>query len=106
MNIQEMLGKVQEMKQKMQDAQDNLKHIQIEGEAGAGMVKATVNGLKRVIKLHIDSSLLNPDDKEMTADLIVAAVNKALENVEEKNQEELRKTMADVLPNIPGLNLF
>jgi DNA-binding YbaB/EbfC family protein len=69
------------------------------------MVKATVNGKKQLVKLEIDSDVIKPDDKEMLQDLIVAAVNKALLDVDGKAKEELKKTTQGIMPNIPGLDL-
>ncbi|MCS6822568.1 MAG: YbaB/EbfC family nucleoid-associated protein [Microscillaceae bacterium] len=104
-DIVSLMGKVKEMQQKMQQAQENLELIKATAEAGAGMVKATVNGKKQVIRIEIDKDLLKPEDAEMLQDLIVAAVNKALIAVEDKGREEIRKATEGVLPNIPGLNL-
>jgi DNA-binding YbaB/EbfC family protein len=100
-----MLGKVKELQAKMKEAQDNLVHVQASAEAGAGMVKATVNGKKQLVKLEIDSDVVRPDDKEMMQDLIIAAVNKALDEVDIKAKEELKKSTQGIIPNIPGLDL-
>ncbi|MBC8111130.1 MAG: YbaB/EbfC family nucleoid-associated protein, partial [Verrucomicrobia bacterium] len=85
-------------------AQENLVHITATAEAGAGMVKATVNGLRQVISLEIDDSLLNPQDKEVLQDLVVAATNKAITEVEEKSREELQKATQGIMPDMPGFN--
>lgn len=100
-----MLGKVKEMQAKLKEAQDNLGHIQVTGESGGGMVKATVNGKKQVVSVEIDPDMLKPADRDMVQDLVVAAVNKALSDVEEQAREELKKATQGTLPNIPGLDL-
>ena len=100
-----MMGKVKEMQARLKDAQDNLDKITATGEAGAGMVKATANGKKKLIGLEIDPSILNATDSILVQDLVVAAVNKALEEAEIKAKEELRKSTEGILPNIPGLDL-
>lgn len=100
-----MLGKIKDLQAKMKEAQENLVHIQASAEAGAGMVKATVNGKKQVVKIEIDPDVIKPDDKEMLQDLVVAAVNKALAEVDVKAKEELKKTTQGILPNIPGMDL-
>jgi nucleoid-associated protein EbfC len=100
-----MLGKIKDLQAKMKEAQDNLVHIQASAEAGAGMVKATVNGKKQVVKIEIDPDVIKPDDREMMQDLVVAAVNKALAEVDVKAREELKKTTQGILPNIPGMDL-
>ncbi len=104
-DMMKMMGKVKEVQEKMKEAQDNLRHITETGESGAGMVKATVNGKKEVISVEIDESLITKDDKEMMQDLVVAAVNKALENVDVKAKEEIKKSTEGLIPNIPGLDL-
>ena len=105
MDMMKMLGKVKEVQSKMKEAQDNLGHITTTGEAGAGMVVATVNGKKELINLEIDESLFTPDDKDMLKDLIIAAVNKAIVDVEVLAKEEIKKSTEGMLPNIPGFDL-
>ena len=100
-----MLGKIKDLQAKMKEAQENLVHVQASAEAGAGMVKATVNGKKQLIKLEIDPDVIKPDDREMLQDLVIAAVNKALQEVDGKAKEELKKSTQGILPNIPGLDL-
>ncbi len=99
-----MMGKVKELQDKMKQAQDELQHLTVTAESGGGLVKATVNGQRRVLKLDIDESLLSGPDRDMMADLVVAAVNKALEEVGEKAKEELKNKTSGLLPNIPGLD--
>lgn len=105
MDMMKMLGKVKEVQSKMKEAQENLGHITTTGEAGAGMVVATVNGKKELINLEIDESLFTPDDKDMLKDLIIAAVNKAIVNVDVLAKEEIKKSTEGMLPNIPGFDL-
>ena len=100
-----MMGKMKDLQARMKEAQDQLASIVETAESGGGMVKATVNGQKSLISLDIDKDLVNPDDKEMLQDLIVAAVNKAFERIEPKIKEHLQKATDGVLPNIPGLDL-
>lgn len=104
MDMSNMFGKIKEMQAKMKEVQENLDKITAEGEAGGGMVKAVVNGRKKVIEINIEDSLMTPDDKDMLQDLIVAAINIALQNVEVKSNEEIKKTTQGMMPNIPGLD--
>ena len=99
-----LMGKMKDLQSRMKDAQDQLVTITLTAESGGGMVKATVNGQKALIGLEIDKDLVNPDDTEMLQDLIVAAVNKAFENIEPKIKEHLQKATDGALPNIPGLD--
>ena len=88
----------------MQEAQEQLKDIFAEGESGGGMVKAVANGNKELIKLEIDDSLVNSTDKNMMRDLIVAAVNKAVRDADQKAKEHIKKSTEGMLPNIPGMD--
>ncbi|GAB2478079.1 hypothetical protein GCM10011375_19130 [Hymenobacter qilianensis] len=100
-----MMGKVKELQDKMKQAQDEVQFLTATAESGGGLVKATANGKRNVVKLEIDESLLTPQDREMLADLVVAAVNKALDEVSEKAKEELKNKTAGLMPNLPGLDL-
>ena len=96
---------MKEVQARMKEAQDNLVKLKAQGESGAGMVKATVNGKKQLIAIDVDPLLLKGDDKIILQDLIVAAVNKAIEEVDGLAKEEMRKSTEGLLPNIPGLDL-
>lgn len=108
MNMMDMFGKMKEVQSRMKDAQETLSAVTETGESGAGLVKVTVNGLKNVLKIDIDPDLIKSNaaaDREMLQDLIVAATNKAMSNVETKAREHLKQATEGLLPNIPGLNL-
>lgn len=100
-----MLGKVKEFQTKMQAAKENLVNITVTSESGAGMVKVVMNGKRQVLKLDIDPSLVKPEEKDMLQDLVAAAINKAIEDIEEKIREEMKRSTEGLLPNIPGLDL-
>jgi hypothetical protein len=104
-DMMKMMGKMKEVQARMKEAQDNLVNVRADGESGAGMVKATVNGKKQLVAIEVDPSLLKGDDKIILQDLIVAAVNKANEDAEILAKEEIRKSTEGLLPNIPGLDL-
>ncbi len=104
-DMMKMMGKVKEMQAKMKEAQENLEFIKETGEAGAGMVKATVNGKKQVLSIEVDESLMTKEDREVVQDLTVAAINNALDKVEVKAKEEIKKSTDGLLPNIPGMDL-
>ncbi|RPD48745.1 YbaB/EbfC family nucleoid-associated protein [Hymenobacter sediminis] len=100
-----MMGKMKELQDKMKQAQDQLQYVTATAESGGGLVKATANGQRSLLKLEIDESLLQPQDRDMLADLVVAAVNKVMEEAGEKAKEEMKKTTSGLIPNIPGLDL-
>lgn len=104
MDMMKMMGKVKEMQARLKEAQDNLEKITATGEAGAGMVKVTVNGKKKVLTIDIDETILSSSEKILVQDLVVAAVNKAIEEADTKAKEELKKSTEGILPNIPGMD--
>jgi DNA-binding YbaB/EbfC family protein len=104
-DMMKMMGKMKEVQARIKEAQDNLVNIKTTGESGGGMVKATVNGKRQVIALDIDPTLLKAEDKAMVQDLVIAAINKASEDVDVLAKEEMRKSTEGLLPNIPGMDL-
>lgn len=100
-----MMGKMKDLQARMKEAQESLSTLTESAESGAGLVRVTINGQKKIIDLQIDTDLMKPDDREMLQDLIVAAVNKALESIEPKIKEHLQKATEGLLPNIPGMDL-
>jgi len=104
-DMMKMMGKLGELKSKMAEAQEKVAQLQASGESGAGLVKATVTGAKKLISLEIDPSLINPGDATMMIDLVIAAVNSAQKNAEELAKDEMKKNTEGIMPNIPGLDL-
>ncbi len=104
-DMMKMMGKLGEVKAKMAEAQEKIALLQVSGESGAGMVKATVSGTKKLIGLEIDPSLIDQNEAQMLRDLIIAAVNQAQANAEELAKTEMKNSTEGLLPNIPGLDL-
>ncbi len=89
MNIQKMMQQAQELQKKMSEAQAKLAEEENEGDAGGGMVKVTLNGKGNLLKLHIDDSLMNKDEKDVLEDLIIAAYNDAKKKVEDNFSSQM-----------------
>lgn len=81
-----MMKQAQEMQEKMQRAQEEVAKAEVQGEAGAGMVKVTMNGRHDVSKVDIDPSVME-EDKELLEDLLAAAVNDAVRKIEASSKE-------------------
>jgi len=103
-NMQAMMKQVQQMQDRMAKVQAELEQKLTTAEVGGGMIKATVNGKQQVVKIQIEKEVINPADSEMLEDLVVAAVNKALDESQKMAQEEMNKVTAGMMPKIPGLN--
>lgn len=83
-----MMKQAQQMQQNMQKAQAELATVEVEGQAGSGMVKVTMTCAHEVRRISLDDSLL-ADDKEMLEDLIVLALNDAMKKVEATTQQRM-----------------
>lgn len=103
-DINELMQQAQAMQEKMQKMQEQVGATEVIGEAGAGMVKVTMNGRHDVRRVEIDPSLMG-EDKEMLEDLLAAAVNDAVRRVEREQQEKMQGLGAG-LPLPPGFKLF
>lgn len=104
-DMNNMMGKIKEAQEKMQEAQKKLDHISESAESGGGMVKATVNGHKKVMSIEIDVDIISKDDKKLIEDLTVAAVNLAIDKVDVKAKELMQSSVMGGMPNIPGFDL-
>ena len=101
--IGNLMKQAQQMQANMQKMQEEVANMEVEGQAGGGLVKVTMTGRHDVKRVSIDDSVLQ-DDKEMLEDLIAAAVNDAVRQVEKMSQEKMSSITAGFnLP--PGMKL-
>ncbi len=96
-NFSEMLSKAKAMQEKMKEVQDQIKKIEVEGEAGGNLVKVVLSG-DYELKSIIISETAKKESQEIINDLIIAAYNNAKENLKKRSAEELSKATG-------GLNL-
>ncbi len=103
-NIGQLMKQAQAMQENMRRVQEELGTIEVEGQAGAGLVKVTLTCKYDVKRVSIDPSLVG-DDREMLEDLVAAAFNDAVRKVESTVAERMGGLTAGLgLP--PGLKLF
>ena len=103
-NIGNMMKQAQELQKKMSEAQEKLNLIEVEGVSGGGMVKVLATAKGNIKRIFIDDSLMTKEEKEITEDLIVAAINDAKEKGEQASQEEM-KSVTGGIPLPPGMKL-
>ncbi|WP_186576832.1 YbaB/EbfC family nucleoid-associated protein [Aquibacillus kalidii] len=99
-NMNKMMKQMQKMQKDMMKAQEDLQEMAFEATAGGGMVKITANGKKEITDIQIKEEVVDPDDIEMLQDLILAATNEVLKEVEEKTNETMGQFTKGL--NLPG----
>lgn len=97
-NMQQLARQAQKLQQQMAKMQEDLEAREYEASAGGGMVNVKVSGKKEVLSIEIKPEAVDPDDVEMLQDMVMAAVNEVLRQVEETSSQEMGKLTG-------GLNL-
>lgn len=103
LNMADMVGKMMDMQRRMADTQAALAARSVTAEAGGGMVTVTANGLQRITSVKIEPNVIDPADPEMLEDLVIAGVNKALDEAAAMAKGEMSKAAGSFLP--PGMDL-
>ncbi len=104
-DVMGMMQKVKELQEKMQQLQAELDTIEVTGNAGGGLVSVTLSAKGALKKLVVDPSLMQPSEKEILEDLVVAAHADARAKAE-RLVEEKAKELTGGLPLPPGMKLF
>jgi hypothetical protein len=103
-NLSGLMKQAQQMQEKMQEIQSRLEGMEIQGEAGAGLVAITLNGKGELRRIKLDPKVVDPSDTEMLEDLIVAAHANARQKLEAAAAAEMQKITGGMqLP--PGMKL-
>lgn len=100
----EMMKQAAGLQSKMKEIQERVAEMEVDGVAGGGMVKVTLNGKGFAKAVAIERSLFKEDDAEVLEDLIAAAINDAKAKLETRTQEEM-KALTEGLPLPPGMKL-
>lgn len=101
-NVFSLLKNAQQMQSRMQEMQEQLAHVKVEGNAGGGMVTVEATGQQKITAVRLESSLLENPDQEMIEDLLVGAINQALDKSREAAAEHMQKLAGEM--NVPGLD--
>jgi DNA-binding YbaB/EbfC family protein len=96
-----MLGQLQKLQEEMARAQENLSQETVEVTVGGGAIKALMNGQQKLLSIAIATEVVDPDDVEMLQDMILAAVNEAIERSQGLAADRMSSLTGNL--NIPGL---
>jgi hypothetical protein len=96
MDFSAMLKQVKEMQKKMEDISEDLAERVVEATAGGGVVKVLCNGVPQIVDIKISEEVFNTEDKQMLEDMIMAAVNEALNKIEQLRKEAYGKVMGQI----------
>ena len=100
-----LLKQAQKMQQEIEKIRANLPNIMVEGSAGGGMVTVQANAAQEVTQIKIDPEVVDPDDIEMLEDLVLAAVNQAMEKARSKSDQEMSKMTGGLMPGLGNLKI-
>ena len=105
MDMNKLLQQVGEMQEQMQKAQEELANETVEATAGGGMVTVVANGTGEIKEIKIDPKAIDPEDPEMLADMILAAVNEAIRSARSLTESKLGGLAGGALGGLglPGL---
>ncbi len=101
-NMNNLMKQAQRMQRQMQEQQEALEKTEFTAQSGGGAVSVAVNGKKEILSLNIEPDVVDPDDVEMLLDLIVAALNEALRQVDAATEAGMSKLTG----GLGGLGLF
>lgn len=102
-NMSNLMKQAQRMQRQMEESAKELESKEFTAAAGGGAVEVTVTGKKEVSKVKLDPEAVDPDDVEMLEDLLVAAVNEALEKVDAETTSAMSKFTGGMGGGMPGL---
>ena len=100
-NMNNLMKQAQKMQRQMEEAQKELEEKEITAAAGGGAVEVTVSGKREITKVKLSEEVVDPDDIEMLEDMVAAASNATVKQVDETAEAEMGKLTGGL--NIPGL---
>ena len=101
MDMKFLMKQAQDMQKKMEAIKGELAQKEIKVTSGGGMVELVINGQQEIKEIHIEPDIIDPEDKEMLEDLVLAAVNEGIRQSKEMVNEEMSKLTGGL--NLPGM---
>lgn len=95
-NMNQIMKQAQRLQKQMEEAQNEAQNFFGEAEVGGGMVKVKINADHQIENLEIKEEVVDPDDVEMLQDLIIAAVNEAIRQLDEKTETHMSKLTSGI----------
>jgi len=100
-NMKKLMKQAQDMQSQMMTTQKELESMEVEGNAGGGVVIAKLNGKKEILSLKIDSDLLK-EEKDMIEDMIIACINQAQAKIDKISKDKMDSISGGMPSGIPG----
>ena len=101
MNRAQMMKQARKMQEQLAQTEEKLRDMEVSSSAGGGMVKVTATGGMRITSIQIDPEAVNPEDTDLLQDMILAAVNDALNSAQDLASQQMSAVTGGL--NIPGL---
>jgi hypothetical protein len=99
----DLMGKMQEAQKQMEALKSRLNDVYVDAESNGGIIKVTANGNKKITDITIDSDYITTCDKDELEDLLIIAVNRAIEKAEKVNESEMQGVARGMMPGLGGL---
>lgn len=99
--LEDLMGQMQQAQKEMNEAKKRLDSVSVEAQAEGGMVKVVANGNKKILNISISDELM--DDKEAVEDLVLVAINRAIEKADNVFESEMGSLAQGFMPNLPGM---
>lgn len=104
LDMNALMKQAQQMQEQMMKAQEEAREQIAEASAGGGMVTARANGTGELVEIRIDPRVIDPDDPELLADMVLAAANEAIRSAQQAVEAKLRGQLPDLgALGLPGL---
>jgi len=101
MDMKFLMKQAQDMQKKMEAIKGELAQKEIKVTSGGGMVELVISGQQEIKEIHIEPDIIDPEDKEILEDLVLAAVNEGIRQSKEMVNEEMSKLTGGL--NLPGM---